>query len=118
MLIYPFTFYAICGFFKVIQSSSGQHHMARRVSRGLAKGGLAVFFLLGCGYLVIPLLVNADNLGVIPTDISLYFSSAPTPSYEDVNGVIKTMEWLDVNMNADSFVVLYHVFVPWGHWQC
>ena len=114
MLVYPFTFYAVYGLFRIFRSSNKQRHVARRVSRGLAKAGLAALVLLGCGYLVIPLLVTADNLGVIPTDVSLHFSSSPTPCYEDVCGVIDAMEWLDANMDGNSFVALYHVFVPWG----
>ncbi len=114
MLVYPFTFYAVYGLFRILRSSNVRGHLVNRVSRGLAKVGLAVLFVLGCGYLVIPLLVKTENVGIIPTDISLHISSAPTPCYEDVDGVIKTMEWLDANMDGDSFVVLYHVFVPWG----
>jgi hypothetical protein len=114
MLVYPFTFYATYGFFRIFQSSDKRRRLVDRVSRSLAKVGLAVLFLLGCGYLVIPLLVTSDNLGVIPTDVSEHFSSAPPPCYEDVNGVIETMQWLNGNMDGDSFVVLYYAFVPWG----
>jgi hypothetical protein len=113
MLAYPFTFYAVYGLFKLFQSSKMQRSVSR-VSRGLAYGGLAVLFSLGCGYLAIPVLAQTDNLGVIPTDVSTHFSSAPTVPYEDVEGVTEAMQWLNVNMGNDSFVVLQSALLPWG----
>jgi hypothetical protein len=113
MLVYPFTFFAAYGLFRVF-GSRDKRRLVYRVSRGLAKVGLVALFLLGCGYLVIPLLMTSDVLGVVPTAISLHICTAPTPSYEDVDGVIEAMEWLDANMDGDSFVTLYSVFVPWG----
>ena len=114
MLVYPFTFYAVYGLFRVFRSSEMRRSLYGKVSRVVAKVGLVVLFVLGCGYLVIPLLVTSENVGVIPTDVSLHFSSAPAPCYEDVEGVVKAMEWLEGNMDGNSFVVLHHVFYPWG----
>jgi hypothetical protein len=113
MLVYPFTFYAAWGLFRIFKSH-GKPRLVNHASRGLAKVSLVVVLVLGCSYLLMPLLMTSTNLGSIPTAISLHFSTAPTPSYDDVNGVIEAMQWLNDNMNAASFVVLYHGFVPWG----
>jgi len=114
MLVYPFTFYVVYGLFRLLRSSDIRGSSLGRGSRCVALGGLVVLFSLGFGYLVIPVLANTDNMGVILTDVSLHFASTPTVPYEDVNGVTQAMMWLNVNMDNDSFVVLHHALLPWG----
>jgi hypothetical protein len=46
--------------------------------------------------------------------ISLYFSASPTVPYEDLNGVVQSMNWLNENLDADSCVALQHAFLRWG----
>jgi len=114
MLVYPFTFYAVYGLFRLFRSSNVRGKLSIRNSKRLAYVGLAVLFFLGCGYMVIPVLANTENMGIILTDVSLHFASTPSVPYEDVEGVTNAMEWLDVNMDNNSFAVLHHALLPWG----
>jgi len=113
MLAYPFTFYAAYGLFRIFHSSS-VHRSASRGLKRVSTIGLAALVAIGCAYLTIPVLAQTDNLGLIPTDVSLHFSSAPTVPYEDVKGVTMAMEWLNLNMDENSFVALSHALLPWG----
>jgi hypothetical protein len=113
LLVYPFTFYAVCGLFRIYRSSPKGGVLVGR-AKLVAVAGLAVLFSLGCAYLFTPLLAQTEIYGVAPVDISVHFGAAPTVPYQDVEGVTHAMHWLDENMGNDSFVILHHALLPWG----
>ena len=66
-------------------------------------------------YLATPFLMNNRNLGIFSLPlVSAHFSSAPAVPFEDVNGVIEAMNWLNFNLHSNSSVILQHVFLTWG----
>jgi len=116
MLAYPFTFYAVKGFGKLY----GKLHKGktRLYSRFLSKmPALMVLLTFGFGiaYLASPLLwTYADTSLPTETCTYSYFSSAPNVPYEDVEGVVDALDWLDGNMAESSAVILQHAFLSWG----
>ena len=116
MLVYPFTFYAVNGLTVFLRKYEGSDvkSLMKFTSRKV-KGMILLTVLLGCVYLATPVLMSTVNIGVFAiSPASAHFSSAPTVPYEDVNGVVEAMEWLDGNMDGDSCVVLQHAFLSWG----
>ena len=113
LLVYPFTFYAVYGLFRIYQSSARGGLLVYR-AKLVAVAGLVMVFLIGFAYLFTPLLAQTENYGVIPVGISVHFGAAPTVPYQDVEGVTQALRWLDANMENDSFVVLHHALLPWG----
>lgn len=116
MLAYPFTFYAvngIRGFLKDHSTRSHEHSFG--ISTKKMKGMLIITGLLGCTYLATPTLMSTVNAGIFSAyPASIHFSSAPTVPYEDVDGVIQAMNWLDTHMDGNSCVVLHHALFQWG----
>jgi len=72
-------------------------------------------FGFGIAYLASPVLWSyADTSLPTETCTYSYFSSAPNVPYEDVEGVVDALDWLDGNMAGSSAVILQHAFVSWG----
>lgn len=115
MLVYPFTFFAVNGFSKLLsKASEGKAHASLWFNKKAA-ASILLTFSLGIAYLATPLLMVYTNLSVPSvTGTYLYFSTNPTVPYEDVNSVIQAMNWLNDNSNATSCVVLHHAFLYWG----
>jgi hypothetical protein len=114
MLVYPFTYYAVNGLFKVLRSADGGGGGYGGFSRKAIFAALGVTVLLGSVYLATPLLMNTVQVGtfVLPY-VSAHFSSAPTVPYRDVEGVTQAVTWLDENMADNSCVLVNYVFDPW-----
>lgn len=115
MLVFPFTFYAINGFSRLLRRCNEGSPGLWKLSRRKANGMILLTVLLGLVYLATPVLMNGVNVGIFSvTPASAHFSSAPTVPYQDVNDVIQAMKWLNVNMNSDSCVILHDAFLSWG----
>ena len=116
MLVYPFTFYAVSGL-KVFLGSynGGSFGFDLKFLDGKVRGMLLLTVLLGGVYLATPVLmfVSGFSVGSLPV-VYPYFSTSPTVPYEDVDGVVEAMEWLNRNMDDNSCVVLQHAFLWWG----
>ena len=116
MLVYPFTFYAVNGFGKLYG-----RFRERRVgsfawfSAKAPVGMVLLTFVLGVAYLAAPVMLTSANTSVPTlTGTYRYFSTAPNVPYEDADGVVQAMGWLEDNMVSGSSVVLQHAFVSWG----
>jgi len=117
MLVYPFTFYAIFGLNKLYSRVRDSKIGFSWITNRHASAMILLTFVLGIGYLSTPLLMNYVGTNVsVPsvTGTYLYFSTVPTVPYEDVEGVVDALDWLDSNMGETSSVVLQHAFVDWG----
>jgi hypothetical protein len=114
MLAYPFTFYAINALNRFSAKHSGAQLAPRILSRKLM-GFLLATCLLGSVYLATPVLMSTLNVGVFSIPfVYKYFSSSPTVPYQDVDGVVQAMEWLNKNMSNSSCVILHQAFLFWG----
>ena len=116
MLVYPFTFYAVNGFGKLLSKFP-----KRKISspswlyKTIAAAFLLLTFGLGVAYLATPvLMVNANVSLPYVSGTHLYFSTSPTVPYEDVPCVAQALSWLNGNMTVNSSVILQHAFLFWG----
>jgi hypothetical protein len=115
MLVYPFTFYAVNGLETLLANRNTENlRLSTNKMSGKMKGVILLTVVLGGVYLAIPVLINNVNAGDFSTPVSNYFASAPTVPYQDVDGVVQAMLWLDENMNNNSCVILHHLFREWG----
>jgi len=117
MLVYPFTFYAVNGFSKLLPKTSceGKTRASSWFSNKKATATILLTFSLGAAYLATPVLMVYASVSVPSiTATYLYFSNSPTVPYEDVNSVVQAMSWLNGNMTAVSCVVLQQAFLSWG----
>lgn len=118
MLAYPFTFYAVNGLEKFLTLRNGGEGCSFEGLKDLGnkvKGTVLLTVLLGSFYLASPVFVNSFGGSVVSIPpVYRYFSCAPRVPFQDVDGVIKAMEWLNVNMNESSCVILQHAFASWG----
>jgi len=115
MLVYPFTFYAVNGVYRLLRGSNGAKGRVGRFSRKAVFGALGVTVLLGSVYLATPLLMNTNQVGVFVLPyVSAHFCSAPAVPYQDVESVSQAMTWLDENMGDNSCVLVNNVFNAWG----
>jgi hypothetical protein len=116
MLVYPFTFYAVSGFGRLLSklrergmSFSSWFFDKKAVTMILLTFSLAIV------YMATPLLMIYTNASLPSVSGTyLYFSTTPSVPYEDVNSVGQSMNWLNVHLNATSCVILQHAFVYWG----
>jgi len=116
MLVYPFTFYAVNGFVRLLNKlREGRTGFS---SRSLVKKASVMVFLtfaLGIAYLATPVLMVYANISVpAASGTSLYFSTNPTVPYQDVGDVVQALNWLNGNMTVASTVLLQHAFLFWG----
>jgi hypothetical protein len=115
MLVYPFTFYAVNGFGRLLSKLREKNTRSLWFSNRKAATMVIVTFSLGVAYLVTPVLMVYTTASVPAiTGTYLYFSTSPAVPYEDVNSVVKTMSWLNDHLNATSCVALQHAFLRWG----
>jgi len=116
MLVYPFTFYAVNGFGRLLRKFREKRtHFSSWISNGKAVTMVLLTFSLGIAYLATPLLMVYANTSVaVESGTALYFSTSPTVPYEDVDGVVEAMGWLNYHLDAVSCVVLQHAFLCWG----
>jgi hypothetical protein len=115
MLVYPFTFYAVNGLSRLFRGSNGRKVVMTRWMKRAVFGMIGVTVVLGCVYLATPVLMNTVQVGVYALpNVSAHFSSAPTVPYQDVEGVVQAVFWLDTNMGENSCAIVNHVFDPWG----
>jgi len=107
MLVYPFTFYAVNGIEKF--------HTKPRLKwpRNITKGIIIATILIGILFTALP-----SNLAPFYTPLTcLYLPSSMqqnTIPLEDVAGTIECLEWLNVNMNQNSSVLVHHAFLYWA----
>ena len=114
MLVYPFTFYAINGLFRLLRGDSGGKARLDGFKKKAVFGALGVTFLLGSVYLATPFLMNSVQTGVFVLPYaSAHFSSAPAVPYQDVKSVSEAWTWLNDNIGSNSCVLVNHVFVEW-----
>jgi hypothetical protein len=117
MLVYPFTFFAVNGFSRLLHKASVERkaHAFSWFSNKKAVGTVLLTFSLAVAYLATPVsMVYASESVPSVTDTYLYFSTNPTVPYQDVNSVVQAMSWLNGDMNAVSCVVLQNAFLSWG----
>ena len=116
MLVYPFTFYAVNGFGRLLNRFREKNiHFSSWFSDRKASTMILLTFSLGIAYLATPLLMVHTNASVpVVSGTYLYFSTSPTVPYEDVNSVVEAMSWLNDHLDAVSCVALQHAFLRWG----
>jgi len=119
LLVYPFTFYAVVGVLKVLESANGMVRPSVEWLNWMKVSKKTTVVLLSCMGLLTSVYIGAtlqsDNYVImsIPT-ISRYFSVAPTVPLRDVEGTVKVMEWLDGNMDNGSCVLVHSAFLHWA----
>lgn len=116
MLVYPFTFYAVNGFGRLLSKFRKRNiHVSSWVCDKKAVAMIMLTFSLGVAYLATPvLMVYADTSVPSISGTYLYFSTSPAVPYEDVNNVVEAMRWLNNNLDTGSCVALQHAFFCWG----
>jgi hypothetical protein len=116
LLVYPFTFYAVNGFGRLLNKFREKtKHIPSWFSDRKAATMVLVTFSLGIAYLATPVLMVYTTASVPAiTGTYLYFSTSPTVPYEDVNSVVEAMGWLNDNLDTASCVALQHAFLRWG----
>ena len=116
MLVYPFTFYAVNGFGKLLSKFREKNpRFPSWFSNRKAATTVLVTFSLGIAYLATPVLMACANASVpAVTGTYLYFSTSPTVPYEDVDSVVEAMGWLNDHLDSASCVALQHAFLRWG----
>jgi len=116
MLVYPFTFYAVNGFGKLLSKFHEKNpRFPSWFSDRKAATTVLLTFSLAVAYLATPVLMVCANASVpAVTGTYLYFSTSPTVPYEDVDSVVEAMAWLNDNLDSASCVALQHAFLRWG----
>jgi hypothetical protein len=122
MLVYPFTFYAVNGIWKVLHSTSESVTPTFRrlrwlkLSKRTAKLILILSFSLGSLFMTVPLFSGRAGLFGFPTTTSYLPSSMLSNSVpvQDVEGVVEAMEWLNVEMSDGSALLAHDAFLPWA----
>jgi len=120
MLVYPFTFFAVNGLWKVAKCGE-----AFSVSRFL--GWFKITKKVGIGLSLLSVVVGAlfmawplvdGKYGVIGVESTFRYvpstmqcSSVPL---RDTEGTIEAFEWLNANMNSDSSLLVHDVFQFWS----
>jgi hypothetical protein len=114
MLVYPFTFYAVNGLFRLLRGFDGAKSKIGGLRKKAVFGALGVTLVLGSIYLATPLLMNTGQAGVFVLPyVSGHFSSAPAVPYQDVKSTSEAWTWLNENMDSNSCALVNHVFSEW-----
>ena len=114
MLVYPFTFYAVNGLFRLLRGSDGAKGKIGGFGKKAVFAALGVTLVLGSVYLATPFLMNTGQAGVFVLPyVSAHFSSAPAVPYQDVESVSEAWTWLNENIDSNSCVLVNHVFIEW-----
>jgi len=122
MLVYPFTFYAVNGFWKVLKSqgkgiASNLRWMSwMRISRKSAVGISFVTVLLGSLFMTWPLISGKYGLLGASTTWKYFPSTMQSSSVplQDTEGTVKAIEWLNEHMTDGSAVLVHDVFFYWN----
>jgi len=122
MLIFPFTFYAVNGFWKVLKSrdtwvASGLRWMSwMKISRKSAIGISGVTVLLGSLFMTWPLISGRYGLFGASTTWKYFPSTMQSSSVplQDTEGTVKAIEWLDEHVTDGSAVLVHDVFFFWS----
>jgi len=122
MLIFPFTFYAVNGFWKVLKSrdtwvASGLRWMSwMKISRKSAIGISGVTVLLGSLFMTWPLISGRYGLFGASTTWKYFPSTMQSSSVplQDTEGIVKAIEWLDEHVTDGSAVLVHDVFFFWS----
>ncbi len=115
MLVYPFTFYATNGIDRALHQQDGRvlGLTWRRLGEKTTKGILLVIVTMGLLFMVLPL-----NWAVYSAEsINPYFPSSMQQSsipFQDIDGTVNSIEWLNANMTNDSCVLIHHAFLAWA----
>jgi len=121
MLVYPFTFYAVNGFWRVLRSQGTSMAPSLRwmswmkVSRRSAIGISFVTILLGSLFMAWPLVLGRYGLFWVPTTERYFPSTMQSSSVplQDTEGTVKAIEWLNQHMTDGSAVLVHDVFFYW-----
>jgi hypothetical protein len=117
MLVYPFTFFAVNGFGKLLRPKTSEEktRVPLWFSNKKATATIVLTLSLGITYLATPVLMVYAGVSIPSiTATYLYFSTNPTVPYQDVNSVVQAINWLNKNMDAASCVILQNAFTSWG----
>ncbi|MBE0513023.1 hypothetical protein IBX38_08230 [Candidatus Bathyarchaeota archaeon] len=122
MLVYPFTFYAVNGFWRVLKSrdtwvASGLRWMSwMKISRKSAIGISGVTVLLGSLFMTWPLISGRYGLLGASTTWKYFPSTMQSSSVplQDTEGTVKAIEWLNGHMTDGSAVLVHDVFFYWN----
>jgi len=120
MLVYPFTFYAVNGVWRVLKSEgariSGLKWMGwMKISRRSAVGISLVTVLLGSLFMTWPLISGRYGLFGASTTWKYFPSTMQSSSVplQDTEGTVKAIEWLNRHMMDGSSVLVHDVFFYW-----
>jgi hypothetical protein len=121
MLVYPFTFYAVNGFWRVLKSqdtrvASGLRWMSwMKISRKWAIGISLVTVLLGSIFMSWPLISGKYGFFGAATTVKYFPSTMQSSSVplQDTDGTVKVIEWLNEHMRDGCAVLVHDVFLFW-----
>jgi len=119
LLVYPFTFFATNGLWKVTKSLEGIS-VSRflgwsKVTKKVGYGLFLVSVIVGCLFMAWPLVDG--RYGVIGWEGTFKYVPSTMQSssvpLRDIEGVIEAYEWLNSNMDDDSSLLVHDVFDYW-----
>ena len=121
MLVYPFSFYAVNGITKVLDSHtrsiSPDFRWLRwmRLSKRMVKGILILSFSFGLIFMVTPLYYGRFGVFGLPVTVSYVPSTMQSNSLPlvDVESVVLALQWFDTNMDGDSALLAQDAFFYW-----
>jgi len=120
LLVYPFTFYAVNGIGKVLESKSGVAFSKLRWMRWMKVSkkfvGVMLFLTVLFGSLLMTAKFSDNGVFSIPTT-GIYLPSTMlqnTVPIRDVESVVEAIDWLNEHMTDGSGVLLHHAFFSWG----
>ena len=123
MLVYPFTFYAVNGIAKALHSGGNSVGPAFRLLSWMKMSKKAVKLLLvlsfshGLVFMATPLFFGRAGVFGIPTTVSYVPSTMQSNSLPlvDVDDSVKTIKWLDMQMNSSSVLLVQEAFFWWAN---
>lgn len=95
MLVYPFTFYAVNGITRILQSIRKTRVKWMRLTERVAKLTLILPFSFG-----LVLMTTATHASAVPL--------------RDIDDTIKAMQWLDSQMDNGSALLSHAAFLNWA----
>jgi hypothetical protein len=119
MLVFPFTFFAVEGLWKVAKCGKalslsgffGRLKVTKKVGIGLSLLSIVV----GCLFMTWPLIDG--KYGIIGVEGTFRYVPSTMQSssvpLRDTEGTIEAFEWLNANMNSDSSLLVHDVFLYW-----
>jgi len=119
LLVYPFTFFATNGLWKVTKSLEGIS-VSRflgwsKVTKKVGYGLFLVSVIVGCLFMAWPLVDG--RYGVVGWEGTFKYVPSTMQSssvpLRDIEGVIEAYEWLNSNMDDDSSLLVHDVFDYW-----